>query len=256
MNLRRLCLAGLFFSAPGATAASAAPLLAVDVNDRTAGDPTATDPANTASGFEPWLMNTGTTTTRTLTSGYTVQVDIFDDGDANDGGAAGNQPGAYDDRDRVVPTTAGNLNEVYDDFVFAGNSAGPTGGLDVKISGGSLLPSTQYLVSIYAYDGIDANMASAVPTRTANWLDGNNADALVTAATFTINQPPTGDEYKFTGVAVTDSTGMLFLKGRRVTTADVAVYLDGLEVNVIPEPGGAMLSCLAAAALCGRRRRR
>ena len=255
MNLRRLCL-GVLFASAGATVASAAPLLAVDVNDRTVGDPTPTDAANTAPGFEAWLMDTGTTTTRTLTSGYTVQVNVFDDGDANDGGAAGNQPGAYDDRDRTVPTTAGNLNEVYDDFIFAGNSAGPTGGLDVKISGGALLPSTQYLVSIYAYDGIDANMASAVPTRTANWLDGNNADAAVTTATFTINQPPTGNEYKFTGVAVTDSAGMLFLKGRRVTAADVAVYLDGLEVNVIPEPSGAMLSCLAAAVLCARRRRR
>jgi hypothetical protein len=255
MNLRRLCLGVLFVSATGATA-SAAPLLAVDVNDRTVGDPTATDPANTAAGFEAWLMDTGTTTTRTLTSGYTVQVDVFDDGDANDGGAAGNQAGAYDDRDRVVPTTAGNLNEVYDDFIFAGASAGPAGGLDVKISGGSLLPSTQYLVSIYAYDGIDANMASATPTRTASWLDGNNADLAVTTATFTINQPPTGDEYKFTGIAVTDSTGRLFLKGRRVTAADVAVYLDGLEVSMIPEPGVAMLGCLAAVALCGRRRRR
>jgi hypothetical protein len=240
-------------------AASAAPLLAVDINDRTVGDPTATDPGNTAPGFEAWSIDTGTTgsattATRTLASGYTVKFDVFDDHDPNDGGSAGDNPGAFDDRDRVVPTTAPNLNQLYDDFIFAGGSAGPAGGLDLHISGGALQANTAYLVSIYSYDGIDANMGSATPVRTAAWLDGNNADAPVLITNFTVNLPPlTDDQYKFTGVAVTDATGQLFLKGRRTTTGDVSVYVNGIEVNAIPEPAAlalAMISGLFTVGVC------
>jgi hypothetical protein len=228
-------------------AASAAPLLAVDINDRTVGDPTATDPGNTAPGFEAWSIDTGTTgsattATRTLASGYTVKFDVFDDHDPNDGGAAGDNPGAFDDRDRVVPTTAPTTNQLYDDFIFAGASAGPAGGLDLHISGGALQPNTAYRVSIYSYDGIDATMGSATPVRTAAWLDGNNADAPVLVTNFTVNLPPlTDDQYKFTGVATTDASGQLFLKGRRTTTGDLSVYVNGIEVNSIPEPASLAL---------------
>jgi hypothetical protein len=229
-----------------------AALMAVDINDRTVADAT-----NTPPGFESWVMNaSGTTATQTLASGYTLTFDIFDDLDPNDGGTAGNNPGAFDDRDRVVPTTAPTLNEVYDDFIFAGASAGPTGGLDMTITGGALLPNTQYLVSVYSYDGIDANMASATQVRTANWLDGNNSDALAFATSFTINMPPTtDDQYKFTGIALTDGTGKLFLKGRRTTAGDVSVYVDAVEVDVVPEPTSLIL-LIAGCGSAGIRRRR
>lgn len=247
-------LLALMAIAPAASAA----ILAVDINDRTEGE--AGQAVNTVAGFEEFTIDTPTggvaTAMRTLASGYTVKLDVFDDGDENDGGGAGNQPGAFDDRDRVSPSGlptgtqpdagAPTLNQLYDDLIFVGGSAGPTGGIDMRVSGGVLQPNTPYLVSIYAYDGINSTGGSNTPVRTANYFDGNNADAPVLTTVFTTNvRPITDDMYKFTGVAVTDASGMLFLKGRRATTADVSVYMNGFEINAIPEP--ATLSLLAVA---------
>ena len=235
--------------------AIAGPILAVDINDRTEGGVLEQgQPLNTAPGFSPYVMS-GSPSSTGVVNGFTVKFDIFDDGDPNDGGAAGNQPGQFDDRDRVVPTTTPNHNQLYDDFIFAGGSAGPAGGLDLRISGGTLQPNTVYRFSLYAYDGISASMGTATPVRSANWFDGNNADALVFNATFIVNVAPTQDDtYKFTGFATTDATGQLFLKGRRVTTADLAVYVNGFEV--IPEPGSALLFGCGSFALGGLLRRR
>jgi hypothetical protein len=253
---RPLLLLALSVSLAVTTPVVAAPLLAIDINDRTAGDPTFNDPANTAPGFSPYIISSGTNSTGVV-NGYTVNFDVFDDGDPNDGGAAGNQPGAFDDRDRVVPTTSPTLNQLYDDFLFVGGSAGPVGGVDLSISGGALLPNTPYRVSIYSYDGIDATGASGTQVRTANWLDGNNADAPVLTTVFTVNmQPTTDDQYKFTGVALTDATGKLLLKGRRATAADVSVYVNGVAVNAIPEPSSLALMCLWALVADVRKRRR
>jgi hypothetical protein len=213
--------------------ASAQTLLAIDVNDRDV-----QDSPNTAPGFDPFTLPLvdvanpiGTydpvPTASGTVNGYNINMTVFD---AN--GATGGV-GAMDDRDRVVPTTAPTLNQIYDDFLFVGGSAGATGGLDITISGGALQPNTAYTVSIYAYDGIDANMQSGTPNRVANWMDGNSADATILTTNFTINQPPTtDDQYKFSGLAYTDGAGQLSLKGRRVTAADLAVYVNAVAIDV------------------------
>ena len=99
-----------------------------------------------------------------------------------------------------------------------------------------------------------------LPVRTGNHGAANagatkdvadNGNAAVLTTQFTINQPPTGEEYRFTGVAVTDATGMLFLKGRRVTAADVAVYVNAIEV--IPEPASLEIVALGVVGLVGLR---
>jgi hypothetical protein len=212
-------------------------LLKVDVDAR-AGDSSAGPPGpNTVAGFESFTINTAASgavasASQTFASGYTLSFDVFDDGNPSDGGNPGDDPGKFDDRDRVSPDTAPTLNQLYDDFIFVGGSAGPTGGLDVRVSGGALVPNTPYRVSIYAYDGINSTGGSATPVREAAYFDGNNSNAPVLNTVFTTTtRPATDDTYKFSGVAVTDSTGQLFLKGRRVTAADVSVYIDGLEVN-------------------------
>jgi hypothetical protein len=264
---RHLVLLIAVLTMSGVSPAASAALLMVDVNDRTEGE--AGQAVNTVAGFEEFTIDTPTgsvaTATRTLASGYTVRFDVFDDGDPNDGGAAGNQPGAFDDRDRVSPSGlptgvqpdagAPTLNQLYDDLIFVGGSAGPAGGIDVRVSGGALQPSTPYFVSIYAYDGINATGGSATPVRTANYFDGNNLDAPVLTTVFTTNvRPITDDMYKFTGVAMTDASGVLFLKGRRATAADVSVYINGIEVSAIPEPSCWALVCLVGLLAGGARR--
>jgi hypothetical protein len=242
---------------------SKAALLAVDVNDR---QPTAAD---TQPGFSPFILADTTTisaavttsTTRTIGT-YSVTLAPFDDHLDENTVTAGVQDGvgALDDRPRPTPVNGGSLTyaQIYNDLVFAGTTNGPSGGMDLKVSGGDLLPNTQYLVSIYAFD---QGSTAAPQPRSANWLDGNNADALVAATSFAGAALPTTDfQYRFNGLAMTDASGMLFLKGRNTTpnsasgATNIGVFLNAFEVNVAPEPG--CLPLLSLAALAPKRRRR
>lgn len=241
----------------------AALLLAVDVNDRTA-----VDTPNTVAGFSSYTM-TGTTSGSSVAEiqavgAYTVSLIAADDGLDENTTTAGlqNTTGALDDRDRATPVDGGALTygQIYDDFVFAGASNGPTGGMDLAISGGLLQPNTQYLISIYSYD---SGSNTAPLPRTTNWLDGNNLDALVLSTSFSGSVLPTTDEqYKFTGLAMTDGSGALLLKGRN-TTVGVAsnggvqpgVFLNGFEINEVPEPAsiGIAMAALSLISLVRRR---
>jgi prepilin-type N-terminal cleavage/methylation domain-containing protein len=107
------------------------------------------------------------------------------------------------------------LADVYDDIVFAQTTVGPTGGMDLAVSGGGLTPNTPYRIAIYAFD---SGSTPAPQPRSANWLDGNNGDALVLATSFSGAALPVGDnDYRFTGIARTDGSGALLLKGRNTT---------------------------------------
>jgi hypothetical protein len=238
--------------------ASGALILAFDINDRS-GDPelspATNNPVNTAPGFNSYVIANGTNSTVTV-GGFSVNFQAVN--------AAGAPAGAFDDRDRVVPTTTPTLNQLYDDFIFAGGSTGAGGGMNLKIIGTGLpgdpvlLPNKPYRIAIYAFDGIQPGGGSAVPNRIANWSDGNNSDALVLTTNFTTNVPPVNDDdYKFTGVALTDANGQLFLKGRRVTAADLSVYVNGVEIiTPIPEPATVSLLTLCSLGLIGLRGRR
>lgn len=242
----------------------AAKLLAVDVNDRQSTD----TPTDTAPGFSPYVM-TGTsapssTTETQVVAGYTVSLLVIDDHQDENTVTAGVQDavGQIDDRDRATPVDGGALTygQLYDDVVFAGTTAGPTGGMNLTISGGALLPNTQYSISIYAFDS--GSTATPQP-RTANWLDGNNADALVTATSFSgANLPTTNSQYQFTGLAVTDASGVLLLKGRNTSPnastgpTTIGVFLNGFEINTVPEPTTAALLAGGVVGIAlGRRRR-
>src|SRR4029079_3864518 len=146
-----ILLACVLFAAQGVVA-SAATLLAVDFSDRTT--------AVVQSGFSGWKMSGTTAASSALESqavgAYNVTLQAFDDGQDENNVTAGiqNTVGQIDDRPRTTPTNSGGFTyaDLYQDLIFAGASTGPTGGLDMTVSGGALLPNTQYLVSIYAFD--------------------------------------------------------------------------------------------------------
>lgn len=245
LGLLAAALLALMITEPNLRAAT---LLAVDVNDRSTNDA-----AHQQAGYAYFLMAGSAAASSALESNtlssdgsnnYTVTMQAFDDHLDENTTTAGTQDtvGQIDDRARATPTNAGALTNsaLYQDLIFAGGSVGPTGGIDMKISGGQLQPSTQYLVSIYDFD---SGSTAAPQPRTANWLDGNNADALVTATSFNGGTLPTSnDQDKFTGVATTDASGALLLHGRNTTPngsngADtIGVIIDGFEINPIPEP--------------------
>jgi hypothetical protein len=226
----------------------ASPLLAVDINDRSTNDA-----AHQQAGYAYFLMAgtiaaSSSLESNTLSSdgsnNYTVSLQAFDDHlDENTGTPAiDDTTGQIDDRARATPTNSGALTTaaLYQDLIFAGTSTGPTGGIDMRVSGGQLLPDTKYLISIFDFD----SGSTALPQpRTANWLDGNNADALVMATSFNGTTAPTSnDQDKFTGIATTDASGALLLHGRNTTArtstggVQLGVIMNGFEINPIPEP--------------------
>jgi hypothetical protein len=239
----------------------AAPFFSVDVNDRTVADI-----PNTVEYFHPFLM-TGTTAATAdpvvnVIESYTVTLTPWDDNlDQNTAVAdIQNTAAQIDDRDRSTPVNAGSFTyaQIYDDFIFAGQSAGPSGGMDLTVSGGLLQPNTQYLVSIYAFDSGSTPLPQP---RVANWLDGNNSDLLVLTTSFEAAVLPTAnDTYKFTGIAQTDATGTLFLKGRNATgyqpdgAVSPGVFLNGFEISMVPEPTALSLILLGGLLALFRRR--
>jgi hypothetical protein len=213
-----------------ATTCGAAPLLAIDVNDRTDGE--IGTPDNTPPGFQAFTLDGAggvPSTTRTI-GGYTVSALAVNSNHMPQGG--------LDDRDRTTPTGSTGLNQLYDDFMFAQLGLG---GLDLRVSGGVLAPNTQYEIAIYAYD---SGSTPAPQPRTADWLDGNNGNAVFLQTSFNGATLPTADDqYRFTGLAMTDSLGELLLRGRSTTgvTTSPGVFVNGFEIGIPAPPVDLML---------------
>jgi hypothetical protein len=244
--------------------ARAVQLLAVDVNDRQSADAPDSVP-----GFGSFLGGAAggsasiTAPVTQVINGYSVTLAPFDDAADENTSTAGVQDtaGAIDDRDRATPTDSGALSfaQIYDDFIFAGTSTGFTGGMDLTVSGGSLLPNTPYFVSIYAFD--TGSTAAPVP-RTAAWTDANNANALVLATSFDgAMSPTTNSQYRSTGIARTNGAGALMLRGRNTIPMATAggvtpgVFINAFEINTIPEPTTLVLLTFAGLAAWRKRRR-
>lgn len=268
---KRILVLGMMAAICAVSQRASAVLLAVDFNDRLNNTPELTAP-----GFSPFALPLVTppangdgpmprATIATETFGaFTVSLATFDDDLDQEANTAGDQltDGVLDDRLRS-PAPSFAFPAMYRDVVFAQTANGPTGGMDLTISG--FAANTTYRIGIYAFDH---GSSPAPQPRTAQWLDGNAADAFVLATSFgggDANLPTTDDQYLFTGLAVTDSAGVLLLKGRNTTpmnttgvgAVNIGVFLNGFTVDVVPEPSSLGMSLVALGlAGCARGRRR
>ncbi|HEX4412313.1 MAG TPA: PEP-CTERM sorting domain-containing protein [Lacipirellulaceae bacterium] len=200
------------------TSSRAIDLLDVDINARS-------NATNTAPGYSAFtLSNSGAQPNGTANvNGYTISLTAVN--------SSGIAAGAIDDRVRTTPTGTPPLYQIYQDFVFSGTSVGVGGGMDLNVSGGSLAPNTTYSFSLYSFD------QGTGGGRTVNWLDGNNANTPVATSFFNGTTLPTTDtQYKFSGLATTDATGKLLIKGRSTQpTAGNNVFLNGFEIAPVNE---------------------
>lgn len=243
-----LAVAGII--AVNGPVANAAPLLAVDVNDRSNVD--GLEPgSDTQAGFSPYFLgDIGSTTAVTSTNGVTQTVNGYSVTLATaSGGAAGTGgTGTIDDRDRNFSFNADTLNiaQLYDDFVFQSQAGG---GIRLTVSGGELVANTQYFVSIYSYDH------GSPGVRTADYVDLNNNNAYVLTTNFEGGVvPPTDDANKYTGLAVTDASGALSLRGFTTSGTLPGNFINGFEISSVPEPTAAAGLIGLASLLMARRR--
>ena len=174
--------------------------------------------------------------------------------------AAGNAV-VIDDRDRTG-NGGGAEADMWRDFIFAnGSNVDGTSGLDVTVSG--LLANAPYNVTIWAYDFFSsADSDAPVPTgRRPTWTGSNGGSSAVLE--FDGNNDSNGDppptnlsDFRVGVTAVTDGSGTLTLEGRAGPDPQFQhnVFINGLELNPVPEPSTFVLLCTCLAGLIGLRR--
>ncbi|MES2707504.1 MAG: hypothetical protein V4726_12980 [Verrucomicrobiota bacterium] len=264
-----------FFAAvsPGA----AAVVLAVDVDERTAGASTGIA-GTTAAGFQSFVI--GGTADPNTTSPTTIAYGAFSvtvggvagtatavtTGTSPNVGFGGAKVPNYSDRRRTAGSPAGPLpansgsftgQDLLSDFLFSNDNN--NGGLDIIITG--LAVSTPYIFEVWSYD------ASSLGTRVSDWTANGSlvADDYSFTNTAVGVPAPADDNFgKFSFTATTGATGQILLSGRRTDASrnsaatpaiDVGVFLNGFRISTVPEPTSALLGLSPLAGLALRRRR-
>lgn len=193
----------------------AAPVLAIDFNDRSFGLAT-----NTPDGFDSFLIGAVGTSALIQTAAtvrafgpYTVTVS-----------GTGATPG-YDDRLRTTPTNSPTLTQapLYRDFVFSSDTG--SGGLNVTVAG--LAPNQAYRVTGWSFD------QGTTGGRVSDW--SANGTLVVDNYFFNGSTLPTAnDQYQFSFKVSASPSGQILLQGRRDASspAGLAVFLNALKIEI------------------------
>ncbi len=173
-------------------------------------------------------------------------------------------------RDRGAPSGANNDNDMFRDLLFAGGSGSQVQGenyLQLSLSG--LTPGNSYLVATYSFDNSGShsmNWTATAPT-TSGGLNGWWAAAPANNNTF---NPPTDEQtISWTGGGATpapavfnltaDGSGDLTVWGwggsGTVSQSGDTSYLNGFQIEAVPEPSTIALGVIGISSLLLRRRK-
>jgi hypothetical protein len=131
----------------------------------------------------------------------------------------------FDDRRRTTPINSGAFTEaqLLQDFVFStDNSAGGTGGFDVRIDG--LVPGAIHTLTVWSFD------SGSTGQRTSDWV-ANGVE--VEDYSFEGGTLPTSNgTYRMQFVVAANSQGQILLQGRKdESTNNIAVFLNALRLE-------------------------
>ncbi len=162
------------------------------------------------------------------------------------------------DRGEVSGGVGFNYSDLHRDFVQGLERTGaPTDAVattaatatSFTISG--LAANTQHQIQLWNLDK-DFNNGNNL-----SWWDttngtGDDAVFIGSIENSTSPNPATNDDFSVTGLVTSDATGTL--RFGATNTAPQAVFINGLELGVIPEPGSLALLGLGSLMILGRRR--